>query len=734
MKAIKCILVFIFFSNFGNSQLSQKVAEKHYHNLAFVKALEYYEELAEKKNATKFQMQRTAECYALLGKSEKAKLWYDKMYSTFLHDVPNLIQYAEILKQNEKYEKANDIYSEINGLDATNEIALFHLKNLNYFKELKNNSHQFEIKLTEFNTSFDEFSVAYLDTNTVDIIFATNRAKTFLKREKSPFDNSAFLDLYVAQLSKGSEVVKHKETRSDLHDGPISFSNGGTVLYLTRNNIDGGKQKVSADKHVNLKIFIAKKIGEEWGELIEFPFNSDEYSCGHASVTSDGKMMYFISDMPGAIGKTDVFVSELKQGVWSQPKLVPGVNTKEKEMFPYISKEGVLYFSSDGRAGLGGLDIYRLNSLDGESDVINLGSPINSNRDDFGFIFNKNGDKGYLSSNRQSDSSYGGDDIYSFKVNEIIKKEFTVKGIVKEKGTDNPLPKTWVYLYDADQNKVLDSLYSEEGEFSFPDLPQGNYSITSTKPSYFQDNSIVFNPEKLSPEELEKMNLVMDKEKYWVEYTVVDGTTGEVIENATLQLENNFTKEKKSKETNLAGRLNDSLYVLSVKDSSADFNLSVTKEGYFERKIKLKEKFDKHGVVKKVITLIPVKEIDVRELCLINQIYYDLNKSAIRPDAAFELDKLVLCMKENPTMVIEIGSHTDCRGSSSYNEKLSDRRAKSCMKYVISKGIDASRIYGKGYGENKLVNDCGCEGKVKSNCSDEEHQENRRTEFNVVIK
>lgn len=120
------------------------------------------------------------------------------------------------------------------------------------------------------------------------------------------------------------------------------------------------------------------------------------------------------------------------------------------------------------------------------------------------------------------------------------------------------------------------------------------------------------------------------------------------------------------------------------------------------------------------------------KLININPIYFDLSKWNIRPDAAAELDKIVAAMKEYPTMVIELGSHTDNRSSYAFNMDLSAKRASSSAAYVISKGIDKSRIYGKGYGESKPVNECKCEGVVKSKCSEVEHQKNRRTEFIIV--
>jgi outer membrane protein OmpA-like peptidoglycan-associated protein len=124
--------------------------------------------------------------------------------------------------------------------------------------------------------------------------------------------------------------------------------------------------------------------------------------------------------------------------------------------------------------------------------------------------------------------------------------------------------------------------------------------------------------------------------------------------------------------------------------------------------------------------------LDLAKIIDIKPIYFDLGKFNIRKDASLELDKIVKVMQENPSMVVELGSHTDCRSSIASNMKLSDARAKASATYITGKGIGKDRIYGKGYGESKLINGCACEGAVKSTCTEAEHQANRRTEFIIV--
>ena len=156
-------------------------------------------------------------------------------------------------------------------------------------------------------------------------------------------------------------------------------------MFFTRNNYYKGTLKRDEEGVNNLKIFIAEQKNEKWVIAEEFPFNSDEYSIGHPSLSKDGKTLYFISDMPGGKGGTDLYQSKLMKGEWSQPQsLGDQINTAGNEMFPHIRGE-VLFFSSNGRAGNGGLDIYMITLSDKNEQVNNLGAPVNSAKDDFAF-------------------------------------------------------------------------------------------------------------------------------------------------------------------------------------------------------------------------------------------------------------------------------------------------------------------------------------------------------------
>jgi len=366
----------------------------------------------------------------------------------------------------------------------------------------------------------------------------------------------------------------------------------------------------------------------------ELPFNNASYSVAHPALSSDEKRLYFSSDMPGTIGQSDLwYVDILGDNSYGKPvNLGLGINTEARENFPFISSNNVLYFSTDGRAGLGGLDIYftQLNEQGLPTEIKTLGAPINSGKDDFAFIINEEKNLGFLSSNRNGDSGSVGDDIY--RVNRIC--EITISGIVTDENTGALLPGSFVVVLDQDNNPVNSMTVNRDAKYSFNLDCDKQYTIRATKDLYEPTEKIVSTP-------------------------------------------------KESSSINLP---------LELKPSD------------------------------------PCPPNDLGCRLSLQPIYFDFDRYNIRPDAAIELAKILAALREYPELIIHIESHTDSRGSDSYNELLSERRAQSTLEWLISKGITRNRLTAKGYGEGRLINECsnGVE------CTEEAHQLNRRSMF--IIK
>lgn len=647
--------------------MKEKTADKKFNMLAYATAGEMYSELAKKSKATDHQIRRAAECYRLIGNTDLAEKWYAKLVGHEGVKAEDFYHYAQTLKMNEKYDLANKMIAKFAKMKPNNSIGKVHAGNQDYVNELKSMPNKYVIANLGVNSSASDFAPSFysVDGQTNLLFVSARTSNTSALNNRLQWDGSNFLDVFIAKLGGDGEQAEierfERGLKSKYHEGPVSFSNNGTIMYLTRSNYLSKKKGSDSAKHNNLKIYLSvKKENGEWGELTEFPHNSDEYSTGHASVTEDGTVMYFVSDMPGSKGETDIWMSKKEGNSWSKPMNVDDLNTEGKEMFPFISANHTLYFSTDGFLGLGGQDIYKAQG-DGKgnfSDPQNMMYPLNTNHDDFGFIINENQTEGYFSSNRDGITAKGSDDIYRVKMN-VARPLAEVKEIK---------------------------------------IKEGEYKLAATI-----------------------MNSENGKAIAGVSVKLRDRRTGEVEEF--------ITDEKGSFLNNMEGR--------SYEGYEMDYDVIISKKGYLSKTVPFNKTFEEPGTInlsEYINTKIQENKAgnEITEFCEIKAIFYDFDKAVIRPDAAVELSKLVTCMKANPTIKVEIGSHTDCRASDVYNEKLSERRAKAARDFVISKGIDASRIYGKGYGETKLLNECDCDKTNKSDCTDEEHQMNRRTEFRIV--
>lgn len=507
----------------------------------------------------------------------------------------------------------------------------------------------YAIKNLKINDSQSNFGVSYYGNTKVVYSSPTNR-RSFFKSIWKP-NGQPYLDLFEAEIDVDSgELINSKpfskKINSRYHEGgQVCFNLAGDRVYFTRSNYYKGKY-IKSKKGINkLQLFTAMVDGRgDWHHIKKLPFNDDEYSYGHPALSEDGKTLYFVSDMPGGFGRTDLYkVSIGEDDTYSVPEnLGSEVNTLGREMFPYVSGND-LYFSTDSRkGGYGNLDIYKIKIREGFTESsVNLGNTINSNRDDFAFVINRVTRTGYFSSNRKGGK--GDDDIYYF---EELKKPLPK--------AEKPLPIKCIQYYTLELRDSETRALIKDSYISIVDS-DGRSLVSRAK----TDGGVY-------------------------EYDLKCEASYRVV---------GYSKYYKSSEKKV---LVDSL------------NQKATSVGLF-----LQAQFvEKRGKV----------------LANINNIYFDYDESFIREDAAIELNKVVELMKQYPNINIEAGSHTDSRGRESYNQKLSYRRAKSVVNFIVSKGISPTRITSNGYGESQILN--GCTDGVK--CTEEEHSVNRRTEFVIL--
>ena len=716
------LLLFILLLTVAVSQgqsLKFKKANHLYDHLAFISAGEIFEDLKESKYWNNEMQYRLAMCYYNTNQMSKAAEEFGKCV-TNESSVDQIFYYAQALKQCGKTELGDEKLKAIYAREVQDARGVSLIKNLNYLEELKEKNQSYELRNLQINTEFSDFGGYALND---EVVFLSGKYELLSVKREWSWDGTRFLDAFLAKEENGELVEQGmlNQICSKYHEGPIC-SNGQMGFYFTRNN--GGKSKIDKKGIQNLSLYYAEidKFGSM--NITKLPFCSEEYSVGHPALSMDGKTLYFASDMPGSEGVDIYQVSIDGYLKYGKPEKVPGkVNTEGDELFPYVGSNGALYFSSNGHVGLGGLDVF-IQKFNG--DIVNLGQPLNSINDDFAFVIKNNNKSGFVSSNRLGGK--GDDDIYAFSYSGSV--EIKISGIVTDSLTNLPIPNTTVTLYNEDGVVVGTIQTDSDGRYVLSGNTGENYKLGIQNGKY---DAVYVNLPKSDSEITQNVKLIDEAIK--LVFEIKNKKTQEGIQDVIIQLQNSLTGENVKILTGENGLV--SLLIENKKlGESIDYKIILSKDGYLTKKLDLKLIANSKTIEVGDFMDISLSKLevggDIAELISINPIYFDLGKWNIRKDAALELDKIVSIMNEYPNMRIELGSHTDCRSSKSFNQKLSDNRAKASADYIKKRISNPSRIAGVGYGESRLKLNCPCEGNVKSNCSEEEHQKNRRTEF--IIK
>lgn len=739
MKKI-VLLAFTFCTTLTFAQSARLAeADDFYHLISYASAAEIYSDLIGSEVDSPSMRAKLADCYYQMGETQKAEETYQEMIQSVEATPTDVYQYAQALKENGKYDLSDQWMDKFASLQATDSRAIQYKENKGYLDQIINQEAFFNVNHLGMNTKNVEFGGYPLGNG--QICFISDRRIKFAIKRVHTWNDRNYLDFFVGSRTDGNDLnnieMRSRKDNSKYHEGPLCVTPDGKTVYFTRNNIAKGSMRRDDNGIQNLKLYSATVNADgSWSNEQETSLNSRDYSVGHPSISADGKTLYFASDRPGGFGGADIYkCSVAADGTLGEPEnLGRDVNTEGQDMFPWVNQDGILFYSSDGNIGLGGLDIFAMlpNKQGDFTKKINLGEPINTPKDDFALVMidEKNG---YLSSNRTSGS--GNDDVYSILLVRELKVNLTLNGVVTDVRSGEILPGAIVELINEAGDVIASTTADNDGAYSFALEPDFDYTIGAAKEDYF-GNLETISTKNLpkGTEELSK-DVALEKDPGLSLYALItDAKTGNPLDSVILTVTDNMTGEKIQIMTDEKG---DYLRPLTDKklDDRGSYNFSLSREGYIPKVVTYNTLFDKEGQydVHSGLDLSMDPNVkDLRELVQINPINFDLGKWNIRDDAKVELDKIVEVMNKYPNMEVELGSHTDCRASKAFNMRLSDKRAKSSAAYIKSKITNPDRIYGKGYGESRLLNDCECEGSVKSDCSEEEHEKNRRTEFKVI--
>ncbi|MHC0447614.1 OmpA family protein [Flavobacterium sp. 3-218] len=625
----------------GNAQVQkQNKADKEYAHLAYIDAIDTYEKVANKGYKNEEMFQRLGNAYYFNGELVKAVKWYNELFEMNKEQEPEyLYRYAQTLKAVGEYAKADEILKAFHNKINSDKRGILFENNKNYLEQINVNSGRFEIKEAGINSTQTDYGSAFLDNK---LVFASARDTGGIAKKKFKWTNKSFTNLYRAELAPDGTVGKperfEKKINSKFNESTPVFTKDGKTMYFTRNNFLGGKRKRDDQRNTLLKLYKADFVNGKWTNITELPFNSDQYSTAHPALSSDEKKLFFASDMPGTLGQSDLYSVTINgDNTFGKPEnLGPEINTEGRETFPFISADNELYFASDGRPGLGGLDVYvsKMNSDGTFTAVQNVGAPVNGKQDDFAFIIDSKTRNGFFSSNREG--GVGNDDIYKFTETRKLTCEQTLSGTIVDSENNAPLENAKVVLLDEEFKTINEATTNADGTYNFKVDCNKKYHVRTIKENY-------------------------------------------------------ETKE----------------IPVTTKETAGKTEVAVP----LEKRIK------------------PIDVgTDLAKTLNIPIIYFDLDKSTITKQAAFELEKIIAVMQQYPKMKIDVRSHTDSRQTAKYNLDLSNRRAKSTMQWLTKNGINKNRLTGKGYGESQLVNKCA----DNVLCTEAEHQLNRRSEFIIV--
>lgn len=714
------LLPLLLLPSLGHAQkLKEKMADRAAEQFDYPHMAAIYEDLVVSGKADATDMRRLALAYRKMGQPQKAEATYMKMMGLGTQTPDDVFAYAEQLRANGKYAEALEWYGTYDSLRPDDTRAKAYLKNPRVFERLMRDSASATVRKLPINSPQADLAPSIMDEL---LLFASARGEGVGGDRLYAWDEQPFLNLYSA-LWKGETaedpLVMRKELNSRYHDGVGSFDSVANRLYFTRNNYYYGSLDKNAKGELNLGIFYSDVVtGEfgqpEWGNLVPFEHNDPEANYGHPCVSPDGRKLFFASDRAGGQGGTDIWYCENLGNQWGAPiNMGPEVNSLGNELFPYLHRDSTLYFVSTGHPGLGGYDIfYSRLSKAGAGKPFNLGYPMNTRYNDHGLIF-FNDSTGFFASDRPG--GQGSDDIYGCTVRPPT---VYMAGIVIDVDSRQPIEGAVLQMKD-NEGRFIDNFRLESepgGKFKIEVPYHEKYLLIANKNGYFQKEMTL----NTNDDPLEEIVVEMKKYDYAAEGVVYDGETNLPLAGSTVQLLDPNDNVLETLTTDASGK-----YTFPLKPET-DYRIKVDKEGYFKQSAKVSTKGKPNGMIKQDFKLFPLK---VDQVVRLENIFYDYNKWNIRPDAAVELDKLVVTLQDNPTVKIELSSHTDCRGKDAYNMKLSDKRAKSAVDYIISKGIPKANITSKGYGESRPSESCACE-----QCSEDEHQRNRRTEFKVLSK
>lgn len=646
-------------------------------------------------------------------------------------------------------DRAIDLYtnflSKVNDKNKLYSLAKLGLKQAQNAKSLDPNKNVIYVQPVDIiNSEFSEYSpIITSDENA--LYFTSKRPWEDGLSFLNPITNKYFEDIYISYINKDSTFSPPQRLdfcRRDVNEASISFRLDERTVYTYTSETGNG----------DIYYMDFFKNAYKAPALLNIKNVNDNKFQPHFYISADNKTAFFSSEnQKDGYGGLDIYMMK-RVGLdgWSEPEnLGPVINSQYDEDSPFLTFDNkYLYFASNNDKSIGGYDIFRSEWKDGQfSTPENLGYPINSTYNDTYYTTTANGRTAYFSSFRKGGK--GEMDIYKVLYHKIQSEASILEGKVYFTNDSEKIPDyivVRVKCMDCDEDYIVyprmrDGIFMaglnkcKNYELTYIDtINKNDIAVQHLKTNCIDEYEVIH--KELGIER--KNGLLVENIQYVLLGQIVDNISQKGIPNIQLTLKDNKGKELATLASDKDGKFTTSIIegLQKGKEYTLSIDIADDSKKYINIIKNITIKTDDDRLIDLGQTGLELNKLgnDLAKAAELNTIYYDLNSSYIRPDARIELNKIVSAMNQNPTMKIELRSHTDCRESEEYNIWLSNRRAKRAENYIkarISKG--SQRIVGKGYGESQLVNECVCgDTGDTSGCTEEQHQQNRRTEFIIV--
>lgn len=703
----------------GNAEAHTRIGDRYFQKMAFAQAKAEYQLAADLGAVNEHVVKRLAECSMKLGDTHDGETWYAQVVKFLNREPMDLYMYAEALKGNGKYAEAEEwmdrylAMGQVEGAPKRSNIVDFVAK-------FMSNMDRFTVQNLAANSSLDDMAAAWDGPDRV--VFCSARDTTVGIQWRSGWDDQPFLDLYMGQRQPNGDLVSIKPLPGNVngrfHDGPAVVAPDGTLWY-TRTSLVKGKSGVQ-----RLSIVHAKRDGEGWKGSDPFLYNNPECSVGHPAISPDGRWFFFVSDMPGGYGGTDLYVCENRGGQWGEPRnLGPGVNTARNEVFPFMAADGTLYFSSSGLPGLGGLDVFATKrGANGEfAFAVNVGAPVNGPKDDFAFVIDPGNTYGYFTSNRPG--GVGGDDIYSFTMHYPLEQHFLCTGTVYDDETGEPMADAEVELLNADKAVTANMRSDANGRYSFAVEENKEYAVR-VRSQGFYDGLAHLSTENIGQQQImaRDVHLVPDA-GIWLRGAVRQKDQLGFMEGVKVSLVNLSSFFSDVRTTGPGG---DFLFRLQPNEQ---FEAVLEKPDHFSTSVPITTR----GMQRGVMDLGDMPELAMERVRIgawipLKYVKWTGAGSGLSPQAKAELDQLADRIQVNPTLNFEVAVHANTAGNAEQALGQTKARAKAIEEYMATRGIRKDQLVVVGYGISKPANPCG----PGVNCTDDQHAQNERTEYAVT--